>query len=145
MLTVGAAVPSDARAIQDIFQANMASAEWLLEKARVTDFAKSSEGEHVYVASLPDGTVAGFVSVYVEDSFVHHLHVHSGLRNKGVGRLLLRSLQNWLPAPWRLKCVRKNRGALDFYLRNDWREVGCGESEDGAYAVLEWRGKFSAS
>lgn len=122
----------------------MESAAWLPKQARVTNFAASSEGEHVYVASSQDGRVIGFISVYVEESFVHHLHVHAGFRNKGVGRLLLASLQDWLPAPWRLKCVRKNRRALDFYLRNDWREVSCGESEDGAYAILEWHGNFSA-
>lgn len=141
MFTVRAAAPSDAQAVQAIFQTNLERAEWLPKRARATDFVQSSEGEQVYVASSNDGTVAGFVSVYIDGSFIHHLHIHPDFQSKSIGRLLLASLQDWLPTPWRLKCVRKNQRALAFYLRNDWRETGSGESEDGAYVVLEWNGK----
>ncbi|WP_211473085.1 GNAT family N-acetyltransferase [Collimonas humicola] len=145
MFKVRAATPSDSHAVQEIFRTNIENAEWLPELARVSDFAKASEGELVFVASSSDGEVVGFVSVYVEDSFIHHLYVRSDFQNKGIGRSLLSSLQHWLPVPWRLKCVRKNQRALSFYLRNDWREVGVGESEDGAYVVLEWHRELTVS
>jgi len=145
MFKVRAAIPSDSHAVQDIFKTSIENAEWLPELARVSDFAKSSEGELVYVASSNDGEVVGFVSVQIDGSFVHHPYVHADFQNTGVGRSLLSSLQHWLPAPWRLKCIRKNQRALAFYLRNDWREVGSGESKDGTYAVLEWHRELAVS
>jgi len=145
MFKVRAATPSDSHALQEIFRTNIENAEWLPELARVSDFAKSSEGELVFVASSSDEEVVGFVSVQADGSFIHHLYVHSDFQNKGIGRSLLSSLQQWLPVPWRLKCVRKNQSALSFYLRNDWREAGSGESKDGPYVVLEWHRKLTVS
>jgi GNAT superfamily N-acetyltransferase len=129
----------DAQAVQRIYASCISTAHWLPEQARAAvDFAQSSVGELVHVAVASNGEVVGFISVLASESFVHHLYVHHEARGKGVGRQLLLSLQPWLTAPWRLKCVRANQRALAFYIRFGWREVATGESEHGAYAVLEW-------
>ena len=139
MYEVRAATTVDAHEVQNIFSMCIANADWLPEQARTSlDFAHSSVGEVVHVAASRDGEVLGFVSVQTTDSFVHHLYVRPGVRSRGVGRLLLSSLEPWLTTPWRLKCVRANRRALTFYIGLGWREVASGESADGPYAVLEW-------
>jgi GNAT superfamily N-acetyltransferase len=141
---VRAATPADIVAMQNIFAACIGGAGWLPASSRLqTDFARVSAGEIQYVATAGDevrnGDVLGFISVQPQESFVHHLYVHPDFCGRGVGRALLTSLQTWLPSPWRLKCVRANRRALAFYAARGWREVGKGESADGAYAILEWR------
>jgi GNAT superfamily N-acetyltransferase len=124
----------DAQAVQRIYAGCISTADWLPAQARAAvDFAQSSVGELVYVAAASNGEVVGFISVQPAESFVHHLYVHHEARGKGVGRELLLSLQPWLAAPWRLKCVRANQRALA------WCEVAAGESEHGPYAVLEWQ------
>jgi GNAT superfamily N-acetyltransferase len=139
MYEVRLAKAIDARAVQRIYADCISTADWLPEQARAAvDFAQSSLGELVYVATTSNGEMAGFISVQPTESFIHHLYVHREARGRGVGRQLLLSLQPWLATPWRLKCVRANHHALAFYIRFGWCEVGAGESEHGAYAVLEW-------
>jgi GNAT superfamily N-acetyltransferase len=138
MYEVRPAKAIDAQAVQRIYADCISTADWLPEQARAAvDFAQSSIGELVHVATRSSGEVVGFISVLAFESFVHHLYVHHDARRKGVGRQLLLSLQPWLATPWRLKCVRANHHALAFYIRFGWCEVGAGESEHGAYAVLE--------
>jgi L-amino acid N-acyltransferase YncA len=142
MYEVRRAKAIDAQAVQNIYAHCISTADWLPEQARAAvDFAQSSIGELVHVATTPNGEVVGFISVQPSESFVHHLYVRYDARGKGVGRQLLLSLlslQPWLAAPWRLKCVRANQRALAFYIRFGWYEVTTGESEHGPYAVLEW-------
>jgi GNAT superfamily N-acetyltransferase len=140
MYEVRPAKAIDARALQSIYASCISKADWLPEHARAAvDFAQSSVGELVYVAAASNGEVAGFIFVQPSESFVHHLYVHHEARGKGVGRQLLLSLQLWLAAPWRLKCVRANQRALAFYISLGWCEVATGESEHGPYAVLVWQ------
>ena len=91
----------------------------------------------LFVAVGSDDEPRGFVSVWEQDAFIHHLYVRAGSRHMGIGKQLLDSLRPRLPRPWRLKCVRANDGALAFYLRNGWMEIAAEVGEDGPYAVLE--------
>lgn len=139
MYEVRAATSADDHELQDIYAICIASADWLPVQARAAkDFAHSSVGEVVHVATACNGEVLGFVSVQMTESFVHHLYVRPGARGRGVGRLLLSSLERCLSAPWRLKCVRANERAFTFYIGLGWREVASGEAEHGPYVVLEW-------
>ena len=138
MIEVSPATSADIDAVQRIYALSVGTAEWLPEHARLaTDFGAVSVGEVVHVAATNSGEVLGFVSVQPDASFVHHLFVRADVKGQGIGRRLLASLEPWLPAPWQLKCVRANQPALAFYAALGWREVASGESEHGAYAVLE--------
>lgn len=140
MLAIRPATGRDAVAIQEIYATCVSGADWLPAAARAAvDFAQVSVGETVHVAVTPDGDIQGFVSVQVQQPFIHHLYVRPGARAKGVGRQLLASLRPWLPTPWQLKCVRANLQALAFYRRLGWQEVGAGAAEHGPYVVLAWR------
>ena len=102
-----------------------------------TDFAPVSVGETITVSTSPAGALRGFVSVQIEDAFVHHLFVAPEFQRQGVAQALLATLSP--VTAWRLKCVRLNREALAFYAALGWRETGGGEGGHGAYALLEWR------
>lgn len=139
MLTIRPATAADAGALQTIYAKSISEAEWLPESAKIRPvFADVSAGENVQVAVTASGAVVGLVSVCAAESFIHHLYVHPEARGGSVGKALLASLGAWLPQPWRLKCVLRNAGALRFYRRGGWHEVGAGESEHGPFVVLSF-------
>lgn len=90
--------------------------------------------EELWVAER-DGIVAGFVSIYLPDRFVHNLYVHPANHRHGIGRDLLGL------ALWRcgghaaLKCQEANRGAALFYWECGWRPAGWGWSTAGAWIL----------
>ncbi|MBI3237096.1 MAG: GNAT family N-acetyltransferase [Chlamydiales bacterium] len=106
-------------------------------KFTLEDFKKTTVGELIFVAEDQDGKILGFISIWEEDKFIHHLFVTPGHQRKGIGGLLIRSLLPWLPLPYRLKCIAKNKEALAFYQKTGWIEVERGIGEDGEYFLLE--------
>ncbi|WP_317205047.1 GNAT family N-acetyltransferase [Janthinobacterium sp.] len=140
MYGVRPANAADAAALQHIYASCVGTAGWLPAAARARpDFALASRGESVHVACDANGAVIGFVSIYLPESFLHHLFVLPRRQGQGVGGSLLASLEAWLAPPWRLKCVRANRRAHAFYLAKGWRAIGWEESDQGPCALLEWR------
>jgi GNAT superfamily N-acetyltransferase len=137
--SVRPALPGDEAGIQEIFAANISAAKWLPVAARGrTNFSDVSADETILVAVDDVDTIAGFVSVQPEAAFIHHLHVRAGARGTGAGRCLLTALASCLDRPWHLKCVANNVDALAFYRRVGWNQISTGESDDGAYVLLEW-------
>ena len=66
MLTVRLAEPSDAPAVQGIFERALRGADWLPAGAELdTDFVRNSSCETVHVCSADDGVVRGFIAVSV--------------------------------------------------------------------------------
>lgn len=113
-------------------------APWLPATARAqSNFSRDTEGESLFVAVGVSDEPDGFISVWEPDSFIHHLYVRSAARGRGIGEMLLDSLDGRLPKPWRLKCLRANSDAFAFYLKRRWTEISSGESEDGPFAMLE--------
>lgn len=108
------------------------------ERYQLDDFQKQTEGEVIMVAVDDDKKVLGFISVWEPDRFIHHLFVSSDYQRSEIGTLLLRSLKSWLPQPYRLKCLVANQRACAFYLKNGWREVDRGNTEDGDHLVFEF-------
>lgn len=108
------------------------------DKFKLEDFKKSTAGETILVAE-DDGTTVGFISVWEQDAipFIHHLFIAPNHQRKGIGKLLMQSLLTRLSPPYRLKCVTKNKGALAFYQKQGWIEIGQGVGEDGDYLLLE--------
>ncbi|MCX6988588.1 MAG: GNAT family N-acetyltransferase [Chlamydiae bacterium] len=109
------------------------------DKFKIEDFKQSTSGETIFVAEDEGASIVGFVSVWEQDAipFIHNLFVAQNHQRKGIGELLIQSLLDWLPLPYRLKCVFQNKGALAFYHKHGWVEIGRGIGEDGEYLLLE--------
>jgi predicted protein tyrosine phosphatase/GNAT superfamily N-acetyltransferase len=138
-VTIRPARPEDAAALARLFlDARRRAFSWIdPDTFHLDDFETQTHEESVWVAETAAGELAGFVSVWVPDEFVHHLYVSDEHRRRGVGRALLESLRSWLPLPHRLKCAIGNLHALAFYRRLGWKPVGEGIAEHGPYALLE--------
>ena len=140
VIVVRPALPADREALSSLYRRCRMLAEWLPapERGR-SDFDRDTQGETLFVATGEGGVVDGFVAIWEPDSFIHHLYVRPEARRQGVASALLDALAGHFAAPWRLKCVRLNTVALDFYSRRGWKEVGAGKGVQGAYLVLELR------
>jgi GNAT superfamily N-acetyltransferase len=138
------ATERDHDAVESLYRKCRRDALWLAPAKRSgTVFAQASVGETVFVAVGQKGEVEGLISVWEAEPFVHHLYVRAQSRRKGVAEALLKSLVGRLAFPWRLKCVRANTEALDFYAKRGWQEIGAGEGSEGAYVELQlaqWAG-----
>lgn len=112
---------------------------WKSAAAVARDFDVDTEGEAVFVAWAGD-EVVGFVSIWEPDPFVHHLYVAATHRRYGIGRRLLASALASVAGHVRLKCEKRDTGALDFYLREGWRVVGASDPDapDEDYFLLEF-------
>ncbi|PQO41118.1 GNAT family N-acetyltransferase [Blastopirellula marina] len=138
MIQIRPANPSDATALQELFQRFVLEANWLPESAKQDlDFAKASQGEKVFVAETSTREIVGLMSVWEPDGFVHTLYVSAPHQRKGIGTQLLESLERWLPRPWRLKCVVANQVAISFYRLHGWMPIETSTGEHGPYFLLE--------
>ena len=130
----------DAAAVQRLYERAVGRAVWLPAVAKAdADFARASQGEAVFVCHGPEGRLVGLLSVWVPESFIHHVYVDPEFERQGVGTALLSSLETWLPLPWHLKCVIANTSARAFYATHGWIEVGSGNSDQGPFVLLERR------
>jgi ribosomal protein S18 acetylase RimI-like enzyme len=136
-LPVRPATAEDLPILEEIHRQAIERADWLPNEARhAGNFAAAIEGEKVSVCTGEDGALLGFISVWVEDSFIHHLYVGDGARHQGVGTDLLASLRPWLPLPWRLKCVVANAAAMRFYRARGFVVESVDEQAHPPYALL---------
>lgn len=120
--------PDDTALLPAIFNAARAAAGCFSGPDVDLEGLKSlTEGERVYVAEI-EGQVVGFASVWVPDSFVHHLYVLPQLHGQGVGSRLLAFCEE-RHRPLSLKCELANEAARRFYLNRGWsvRERGAGD------------------
>jgi ribosomal protein S18 acetylase RimI-like enzyme len=85
-------------------------------------FRRDTEGEEIWVAAS-GRELAGLVSVWRPQPFVHHLLVERAWRRQGIGTALLRDALAGLPRPVDLKCRIDNPAAQRFYRRLGWLEV----------------------
>lgn len=85
-----------------------------IKSPQLADFQKETKGEQLLVAEN-EGRLCGFAAFYVPAAFVHLLIVAPDAQGQGIGRALLRQLQRGRRKPLRLKCVKSNHAALDFY------------------------------
>jgi GNAT superfamily N-acetyltransferase len=103
---------------------------------RLEDFAAHSEGELVWVAEAAGGEIAGFMTLWAADDFIHMLYVRKDWQGAGVGSALLRALPKWPEHGYRLKCLVNNRGAKAFYVAHGFVAVDSGTSPEGDYEEL---------
>ena len=139
-LTVRQLEQSDAAAVQRLYERAVGRAVWLTAEVKAdANFARASQGEAVFVCHCPEGRLVGLLSVWVPESFIHHVYVDPEFERQGVGTALLSSLETWLPLPWHLKCVIANTSARAFYATHGWIEVGSGNGDQGPFVLLERR------
>jgi ribosomal protein S18 acetylase RimI-like enzyme len=100
------------------------------------DFDKETEGEKILIA-LSQNTAIGFISVWAEDNFIHHLYVDENYPGKGIGTALLKAASIDNVYPVRLKCLEKNVSAISFYKKHGFVEKEKGMTKDGAFVLFE--------
>ncbi|WP_305906462.1 GNAT family N-acetyltransferase [Methylomarinum sp. Ch1-1] len=101
----------------------------------LAEFSRRINGEVVHVAEI-GGQIAGFVSVWEAQAFIHHLYVCPRFQGQGLGKALLQMCERRYGRPLSLKCICANRRALGFYRRNGWISKGSGSGVDGAWERL---------
>lgn len=80
------------------------------------DFDEDTQDELLLVCERDERTV-GFLGLWADELFLHHLFVLADHQGHGAGRGLLRAAQSYVSAPLRLKCAVRNERALSFYER----------------------------
>ncbi len=102
------------------------------------DFAAHTNGEVVSVCEGADGKIAGFISIWAADDFIHMLYILPEFQGKGAGTALLQSLPGWPEHKYRLKCLANNREAKAFYMAHGFQVTGRGASPEGDYEELSF-------
>lgn len=113
--------------MRGLFNASRASAGCF--SGRTPDlaaFAAMLEGEEVHLA-VSEETIAGFVSVWVPDRFIHHLYVSAQYQSHGVGSALLQACEAMYGRPLSLKCDVRNHRAQRFSAQG----LVCAGDRDG--------------
>lgn len=91
-------------------------------KFLLKDFDKATKGERVLVATKKN-KVLGFVSLYLEDNFIHCLFILTEEKGLRIGSLLLKEAKKVLKRPMKLNCLSRNISALNFYESKGWRKI----------------------
>ncbi|WML34286.1 GNAT family N-acetyltransferase [Clostridium sp. OS1-26] len=89
------------------------------DSIKLEDFDSSTEGELILTAKIGND-IAGFVSIWEEDKFIHNLFVSSNFKRRGIGKALIDQSVKEVGLPLTLKCVRANVNASNFYLSQGW-------------------------
>lgn len=98
------------------------------------DYAKSTEGEDVWVAEK-NGKIIGFVSTYPADNFIHNLFIHPDVHRTGLGTQLLHIAEATLARPMTLKIAMDNLKACSFYEKHGWVKISTHVDGDEPYMV----------
>jgi GNAT superfamily N-acetyltransferase len=105
---------------------------------KLEDFEAHIIGEQIHVA-MYGAVIAGFISVWAIDSFIHHLYVEPAYRAEGIGKALLSVAIANYPKPLTLKCLVKNELAINFYKKQGWEVIESGSDVLGDYYLMEYR------
>ena len=133
-MIIRAYAPADAEACTRIFdRAWHAGHPYAPRRIDRAEFAENTRDENVLVTELGGFGLAGFVSVYEPQRFVHNLYVEPQLQGRGVGRALLGRALVLTGGKASLKCQARNTGALAFY-----RDLGWTAGEEGGTEPERW-------
>ncbi|HET6227558.1 MAG TPA: GNAT family N-acetyltransferase [Bacteroidia bacterium] len=106
------------------------------EAYHIDDFDKHTKGEHILVARY-NGVIAGFISMWLQENFLHHLYIAHEFQHKGIGSDLLQAGCKLATSSIQLKCLEKNTAAISFYKKHGFKEKGAGQSSDGDFILFE--------
>jgi GNAT superfamily N-acetyltransferase len=102
------------------------------------DFLAHTQGEVVWLAETPEGKIAGFMTLWPPDDFIHMLYIRKEWQGKGAGSALLRALPDWPRQKYRLKCLVNNSRAKAFYQANGFAVTGAGSSAEGDFEEMSF-------
>jgi len=102
---------------------------------QLADFDTDTIDEFILVAYVGN-KIAGFVSAYIPENFIHHLYVDAIYQKQGVGTALLNAMLEKLKFSVSLKCLENNKNAIAFYERHGFKHVEKGVSVEGVYILL---------
>jgi ribosomal protein S18 acetylase RimI-like enzyme len=102
----------------------------------LSSFDKDTQGELIWVAKI-GSEIVGFISVWNEDNFIHHLYIKRHYQRCGIGTMLLKKVTDENDTAATLKCLKDNKAGVDFYLKNGWEVKSEGLSDEGPYLLLE--------
>lgn len=130
--------PSDREELADIYLAVRRQTFTWVDPSRFKheDFFSHTQGELVWLAEAADGAIAGFMTLWAADDFIHMLYIRKEWQGRGVGTALLGALPDWPRHRYRLKCLVNNVGAKAFYLAKGFAVTGTGTSAEGEYEEL---------
>ncbi|GAB2529373.1 GNAT family N-acetyltransferase [Microbulbifer agarilyticus] len=131
--------PKDGPEILDIF--NLAREENGSFPSRsycMSAFQETIDGEKILVARIA-GEMAGFVSVWTQSNFLHHLFVTPKYQRKGVGKALVSAIVCEIGLPISLKCIKGNTQARHFYEKLGWQPREESTGPEGPYILYELR------
>lgn len=129
----------DLPALRELYlQVRQAAFTWFdTSHYMLTPFDTDTVDEYTLVAYV-DNEIAGFVSIYKPDNFIHHLYVQQDYQNQGVGKLLLDEMLAKMDNRASLKCLIANIHAIDFYTRYGFKQKKKGISSEGIYVLMEY-------
>jgi GNAT superfamily N-acetyltransferase len=138
-VTVRRAVAEDHPVLQELFLTSRRQTyTWMkTDTFRLTDLSQQTQGETILVAQDEQAAIAGFISIWEADHFIHHLYVDTRLHKRGIGRALLAALPGWPGQRYTLKCLVLNHVAADFYRASGFAETARDVGVDGEYIVFE--------
>ncbi|MEZ5957313.1 MAG: GNAT family N-acetyltransferase [Hyphomonadaceae bacterium] len=136
MITVRDITPRDHPACAAIFEAAWTDAFSDYPRAiGVAEFAAETRDESVIVAERND-LLCGFASIYVPDSFLHHLYIDPAHHRQGIGSALLGEAIKRAPDKLSLKCQQSNRRARSFYAAHGFVEGEWGDNSYGPWVLV---------
>jgi GNAT superfamily N-acetyltransferase len=127
----------DLNSLRALFlQARCNTFTWLnTSQYKLSDFDDQTKEETILVA-LSSNQVIGFISLWMEGNFIHHLYVEDKHQGKSVGNELLQSALKIMKYPVTLKCLEKNTKAVEFYKKRGFIESEVGVTDDGSHIVF---------
>jgi GNAT superfamily N-acetyltransferase len=138
-IVIREAIAADTAAVADIFlTVRQQTFYWIdAHTFHLSDFEKQTEGERIFVAVIPTGDIVGFMAVWENARFIHHLFILPSYQRQGVGQQLVASLFAWLPLPYLLKCLVQNVTAQAFYNKNGWQQLEVGNMDGEEFILYE--------
>lgn len=141
MIEITEVFPFDKDVLRGIYLAGRKeiNAETASDIFQLADFDAHTKGEHILVARY-NGSIAGFISIWLQENFLHHLYISKEFRQKGIGTALLKAGCKLTTSKAQLKCLEKNVNAISFYKKNGFIEKSKGKSKDGDYILFDKNG-----
>lgn len=140
MWTIRPATAADHAACHQVFNASWASIAGAPPRRLDSEaFELEIEGEDIWVAVSWKRRIVGFVSVWTDDEFIHHLFVLPSYQGRGIGRALLAAAIGALGGRASLKCADFNPAARRFYEAEGGRVAEAGVDTLGTWVRLDFQ------